>query len=258
MPVLEPAGGPHAEMIAALQQFAQQLPKPEVIVVVSAHWEATTPQIAGAALPALYYDYQGFPAQAYELRYPCAGAPLLAAQLAQALAPMQATVNEARGLDHGVFIPLQIMYPQADIPVLQVSLLTSLNPAQHLQLGKLLQLGIRAAGLADKALLLGSGFSFHNMSAFFANNGGSEGDRRAAQNEAFQQWLVHTMTADLSESERESRLLAWEQAPHARYCHPREEHLLPLHVCYGATTRKADEVVVATVLQQQCGMFLWR
>lgn len=258
MPVLEPAGGPHAQMVAALRQFARQLPTPEVIVVVSAHWEAATPELTGAASPRLYYDYHGFPAEAYQLGYPCAGAPRLAAQLAQALEPMQASINESRGLDHGVFIPLQIMYPQAHIPVLQVSLLESLNPAEHIQLGQLLHAGLVAAGLADKALVLGSGFSFHNMRAFFADNTGLEGARRAAQNEVFQQWLVHTMSAELSESERQMRLLGWAQAPHARYCHPREEHLLPLHVCYGAAGRAADEVVVATVLQQQCGMFLWR
>ena len=143
---------------------------------------------------------------------------------------MRARLDTQRGFDHGMFVPLKLMYPQAQIPCVQLSMLSSLDPAKHIALGKSL------AALREKnVLIVGSGMSFHNLRAFFSPRLSSIGER----SEAFDRWLVETCTSrELSSEEREKRLVAWEQAPFARFCHPREDHLLPLHVCYGAASAR--------------------
>ena len=158
-------------------------------------------------------------------------------------------LEQSRGLDQGVFVPLMLMYPNADIPCIQVSLQQSLYPLAHLQLGKAL------AYLDQEGLLiLGSGFSFHNMQAFFRQGAGIP----HARNMAFETWLKETLSnSDLSEAERWERLLNWERAPNARYCHPREEHLLPLLVCYGVAQRPCARIESVTVLGKQASSFIW-
>ena len=142
-----------------------------------------------------------------------------------------------------------LMYPNADIPCIQVSLQQSLNPLAHLQLGQALAF-LDQEGL----LILGSGFSFHNMQAFFRQGAGIP----HARNMAFETWLKETLSnSDLSEAERWERLLNWELAPNARYCHPREEHLLPLLVCYGVAPRPCARVETVTVLGKQASSFIW-
>jgi aromatic ring-opening dioxygenase catalytic subunit (LigB family) len=141
------------------------------------------------------------------------------------------------------------MYPEADIPCVQLSLVNSLNPEAHLAIGR----ALRALDY-DNLLVIGSGFSFHNMRAFFTPNTPDIQSR----NEAFEDWLEETCTdPKLTESERTQRLLHWELAPHARFCHPREEHLLPLHVCYGLAGQAARTRFEATILGKQSGMFYW-
>ena len=142
-----------------------------------------------------------------------------------------------------------LMYPNADIPCIQVSLQQSLNPLAHLQLGQAL------ASLDQEGLLiLGSGFSFHNMQAFFRQGAGIP----HARNMAFETWLKETLSnSDLSEAERWERLLNWERAPNARYCHPREEHLLPLLVCYDVAQRPCARIESVTVLGKQASSFIW-
>jgi len=142
-----------------------------------------------------------------------------------------------------------LMYPNADIPCIQVSLQQSLDPLAHLQLGQAL------ASLDQEGLLiLGSGFSFHNMQAFFRQGAGIPD----AKNLAFETWLKETLNnRDLSETERWEHLQNWEHAPNARYCHPREEHLLPLLVCYGAAQRPCARVESVTVLGKQASSFIW-
>jgi aromatic ring-opening dioxygenase catalytic subunit (LigB family) len=141
------------------------------------------------------------------------------------------------------------MYPEADIPCIQLSLIDSLDPSAHIALGK------AVSDIDDEGLLvIGSGFSFHNLKAFF-NDAASQPDDR---NVAFERWLVNTCCArDLDEVERARRLTAWESAPHARYCHPREEHLLPLHVCYGMTNRAAEAVVELSILKKKASFYFW-
>lgn len=212
-------------MAAFLKGVAATLPaKPKAIVLVSGHWLEPQFTATGHANPDLIYDYYGFPPHTYELTYPAPGAPELAARLAQLISENggKAAVDAQRGFDHGVFIPLKLMFPDAQIPVVQLSLRSDLDPAAHLDAGRAL------ASLRDEGVLIvGSGMSFHNMRAY--------GDTTyTSLSEAFDAWL--TTTVESPAHERNARLEAWSEAPHARDCHPprAEEHLLPLMVVAGA------------------------
>lgn len=250
MPLLGDPG--HRDMVERLTEIASRLRRPSAILVISAHWEEAVPTITSGATPSLIYDYHGFPPEAYEIAYPCPGEPALAAQVHRALeqAGLPARLDDRRGFDHGVFVPLKLMYPTADIPCVQLSLVDSLDAATHLAIGKALQ-----ALDVDDLLVIGSGFSFHNMPAFFA----PDTPEIQARNQAFEDWLEETCCDErITEAERAERLLHWEHAPHARFCHPREEHLLPLHVCYGLAERPSDTHIAATILGKTSGMFHWR
>jgi 4,5-DOPA dioxygenase extradiol len=240
----------HQAMMEFMRRLPAQLPKPEAILVISAHWEQPQATLLSAAKPPMFYDYYGFPPTAYEINYPAPGHPELAHRIISLLqeAGMDARVDPERGFDHGLFIPLALMYPRAEVPAIQLSLIDGLSPALHLDLGKnLRQIAI------DNLLVIGSGFSFHNMSAFFHH----DPDMIAPRNEAFQDWLVETITAEMPPSERESRLTAWEDAPYARYCHPREEHLLPLHVCTGMAGRPGRVLFDDRIMGVRCVAFGW-
>jgi aromatic ring-opening dioxygenase catalytic subunit (LigB family) len=240
----------HIHMVNFLQSIAWEFEQPSAILVVSAHWEARRPSITSGRSPALIYDYYGFPNEAYEIQYPAPGDPALADLIYHLLQENEfdAVLDAERGFDHGVFVPLKIMYPEAGIPCVQLSLLQGLNAEAHIRLGKAL------SPLRHKnVLILGSGFSFHNMQAFL-----SRGAMQDSKNDAFQKWLIDTCTGlHLSEQERESRLVHWKSAPFARYCHPREEHLLPLHVCYGIAGAAAKLVFYEEILGVKSCAFLW-
>jgi len=249
MPLLDDPA--HKEMVAQLRKFAGELPRPSAILVISAHWEASVPTITSGARPPLIYDYYGFPEESYRIQYPCPGEPGLAREIQEALtrAGQPARLDDQRGFDHGMFVPLKLMYPEADIPCVQLSLVDSLDAATHLAMGQALQ-----ALDYDNLLVIGSGFSFHNMKAFYAP--GTQDSN--ARNDAFQHWLKTTCTdTQLSEPERSRRLEQWQQAPNARYCHPREEHLLPLHVCYGLAGRACEQAVSVRILGKRAEMFGW-
>lgn len=249
MPLLDDPD--HREMVAQLKKIAGKLAKPTAILVISAHWEARVPTITSGENPELIYDYYGFPPESYEIQYPCAGEPKLAQQVYQALnnAGIPADLDERRGFDHGMFIPLKLMYPMADIPCVQLSLIDNLSAKTHLALGR----ALRALDYAN-LLVIGSGFSFHNMQAFFTPNT----LEIQAKNQAFEDWLEETCTSsEIDETERSRRLAHWESAPHARFCHPREEHLLPLHVCYGLAGKICDKHITTTILKKKSGMFYW-
>jgi 4,5-DOPA dioxygenase extradiol len=250
LPLLGDAG--HQEMVQNLKQVATRFPKPSAILLVSAHWEAATPTLTAGSQPALIYDYYGFPDESYEIQYPCPGEPALARQVQQRLHDqgMPATLDEKRGFDHGLFVPLKIMYPQADIPCVQLSLLHNLDAKAHIQMGAAL------AGVEyDNLLVIGSGFSFHNLRAFFA----PATDEIQMMNAAFEQWLIETCSStNLDEAQRMQRLVQWQQAPYARYCHPREEHLLPLHVCYGLAQTACKEYFRLTIMNKQASVYLWQ
>ena len=204
-----------------LRDLHQMLPQsPRAILMVTAHWETDVPSFTGAAHPELIYDYYGFPEHTYSLTYPAPGAPELAEQARQCLvtAGLPARVDPTHGWDHGVFIPLKVMYPEAQIPVVAMSLHHSLDPALHLQLGQALQ-PLRDQGV----LIVGSGMSYHNLRQFFQATEASH---------QFHAWLNTALNQDWTQ--RAQALSGWSSAPGGRASHPREEHLLPLMVASGA------------------------
>ncbi len=241
----------HHEMLVCLKDLAAAIPRPDAIVVVSAHWEEKRPTITAARNPSLIYDYSGFPAESYEIKYPCVGEPALADEIFHLFTAryIDAGLDEERGLDHGAFVPLKNMYPEADSPCVQVSLVDTLDPSTHIEVG-------RALGSLHKrnVVVIGSGFSFHNVRAFFAPDG-SEGDRL---NEAFEEWLQAACSGShYSEEQRYELLARWSDAPGARYCHPREEHLLPLHVCYGLARSPCTKRMELTIMNKKSSMYVW-
>ena len=241
----------HQEMVESLQEIARVISKPSAILIISAHWEASVPTITSGAAPELIYDYGGFPPEAYQIQYPCQGEPELAQQENKALnkAGISSVLDTKRGFDHGVFVPLKIMYPEADIPCVQLSLVNTLSADTHLAIGRALK-----SLEHENLLVIGSGFSFHNMREFFS----PITPESQAKNQAFEEWLVDTCSRqDIDEAERFRRLANWDRAPYARFCHPREEHLLPLHVCYGLAGRPSDKQLSTIILNKASGMFYW-
>lgn len=248
LPILGDPG--HQAMVDFMRQLPSQFGKPEAILVISAHWEEHVATLMSAANPIMFYDYYGFPPEAYEITYPAPGSPDLAKRIAELLKRnnIPTRLDPERGFDHGHFIPLKLMYPQADIPSLQLSLIQGLNPTAHIALGKALR-ELRQ----ENILVIGSGFSFHNLRAF-----SWEGmDAPDPANEAFQNWLIETCVSPMPQAEREQRLIEWAKAPSARYCHPREEHLLPLHVCFGMADTPAKLVFDDRILGKRGVGFLW-
>lgn len=222
------------KMAAYLRSAASTLPQtPRAIVVVSAHWLEGAFSVTSGAQPELIYDYYGFPPHTYQLQYPAPGEPALAARITTLLqqAGLPAASDAARGFDHGMFIPMLLLFPQANIPVVQLSLSTTLDPALHLAAGAALQ-ALRDEGV----LIIGSGMSFHNMRGY--------GDPRFGPvSDQFDAWLTQAVSA--APAQRHQALVDWAQAPSARLCHPprAEEHLLPLMVVAGAAGQDAGQRV---------------
>ena len=201
----------------------RSLPKtpPQALLVVSAHWEESVPTVMNGANPPMLYDYYGFPPESYRITWPAPGDPRLAARVADLLAKagFATGADPKRGFDHGTFVPLKLAYPEADVPTVQLSLKTGLDPAEHLAMGRAL------APLRDEGVfIVGSGMTYHNLRAF--------GPQASPVSETFDAWLRDTATRPAAE--RDERLTAWTSAPAARLAHPREEHLLPLMVVAGA------------------------
>ena len=212
---------------AWLRSIPASLPaRPKAILLISGHWLAQQATLGATERPELIFDYHGFPPHTYELQYAAPGAPEVAARVQQLLSAAGLAVAQdgARGWDHGVFIPLKVAFPDAEVPLLQLSLLQSLDAAAHIELGRAL------APLRDEGVLIvGSGMSYHNMRGY--------GDARSTPvAAAFDHWLGETVA--LPAPERNARLAAWDTAagPAGRLSHPprAEEHLLPLHVVAGA------------------------
>ena len=208
----------------ALARLVSHLPKPRAIVLVSAHWESSDLRISSAAQPGTWHDFHGFPSELYQVQYPAPGEPELASDIARLLAQagLPAQLDSERALDHGAWVPLTLMYPQADIPVVQVSLPSQQGPALQYQIGQALS-SLRAAGV----LLIGSGSITHNL---------GELDWQADANsiepwaQAFRDWVV----AKLAAQEHSVLMDYRRQAPYAVRNHPSDEHLLPLFFAAGA------------------------
>jgi aromatic ring-opening dioxygenase catalytic subunit (LigB family) len=218
---------PHRILETSLRDIPGQLDeKPKAILMISAHWIAPQFEVMGSARPSMLYDYYGFPEQAYAVQYPAPGAPALAQRIVGLLegAGIESALDNERGFDHGSFVPAAVMYPQADIPMLQLSLRAGFDPAAHIRAGRALA-PLRGEGV----LIVGSGSSYHNLRAFGAQ--AQDTSRR------FDDWLQQAMA--LPAAERAAALVDWEKAPAARQAHPQEEHLLPLMVALGAAEEEA-------------------
>lgn len=227
---------PFIHLEQSLRELPRQLPdKPEAILVVSGHWEERDFAVMSAAEPPMIYDYGGFPKELYHIRYGAAGSPRLAARTQSLIqqAGLPTRLNAERGFDHGTYAILAVTHPQADIPVFQVSLRSDFDPQAHLRLGRAL------APLRDEGVLIvGSGSSYHNLRRFF-------GPRVRREDSAqFDSWLKETLV-ESAPAQRSQRLIEWERAPAAREAHPREEHLMPLHVVVGAAEEEAGRITYA-------------
>lgn len=240
----------HEAMNTFMKDLTQKINRPDMIIVFSAHWEGDKVLIQGNEKPGLLYDYYGFPEETYQYQYSTVNSPTMVTDIAKLLdhEGIPYTIDHQRDYDHGVFVPLMLMYPKADIPCLQISLLHSLDPQEHIRLGEALQ-----PLLQKNILFIGSGFSFHNMSAFRF----STSKKEDALNDAFQEWLKESLCSELSDEEQRERLLHWEKAPNARYCHPREEHLLPLHICFGLAHRQAACIFDDAIAGKRALAFFW-
>jgi aromatic ring-opening dioxygenase catalytic subunit (LigB family) len=210
-------------MAAYLRGIDASLPtRPRALLVISAHWEQSVPTVTTSAMPPMIFDYHGFPQHTYELRWPAPGSPQLAGRVRELLstAGIHSGEDPIRGYDHGVFIPLLLAYPEARVPTVQLSLSADLDPARHLAMGRAL------APLRDEGVLIvGSGMSYHNMQGF---------NRHLSRERSlkFDDWLGRTVAEP--RPARDANLTRWAEAPEARQCHPREEHLIPLMVAAGA------------------------
>jgi 4,5-DOPA dioxygenase extradiol len=209
---------------SAISALATLAPRPRAVVVVSAHWETSRPCVSAAPQPRTVHDFAGFPAQLYQLRYPAPGAPDLARRIAGLLGEggVNCLVDPERGLDHGAWVPLMLMYPEADIPVLQLSVQSDAGPVHHERIGTLLA-PLREEGV----LILGSGSATHNLGDFGRYR---YDDPPPAYVEQFDRWLTETIESDDRAALLDYRTLA----PAAVRNHPSEEHFLPLFVPLGA------------------------
>ena len=244
----------HRSLIRFLQTLGSRYAQPDAIVLISGHWEAPVPSMTADTHPKLLFDYYNFPPETYQYKYPAPGNPALARQISELVKAegFDCKLVSERGFDHGMFVPMMLLYPDADIPCVQLSLIKGLDAAEHIRLGECL------APLRERnIMIIGSGMSFHNLPALFA---GDQAQHRVASDQ-FGAWLVTTLSDPaLSRAEQKQALAHWDAAPHARFCHPREEHLLPLHVCFGAAKdndRNAEVLFDEVLMGHRVAGFGW-
>jgi aromatic ring-opening dioxygenase catalytic subunit (LigB family) len=228
---------PWDDLAAFLRGLADEVGrKPKAILMVSGHWEnEPVPTVSSAAAPGMLFDYYNFPPHTYALSYPAPGSPTLAARARALLAAagIESAENTERGYDHGVFIPLMLVYPDSDVPVTMMSLKNTLDVASHVAIGKALE------PLRDEdVLIIASGMSYHNMRMFRQAE-----PAHVQQAIRFDQWLAEAVTIDDIDA-RASKLASWDQNPDALACHvPDHDHLVPLFVAAGAAGNDAGRQV---------------
>ena len=207
-----------------LRQLGPSLGRPESILVVSAHWDTDRPAVSSAAEPETIYDFYGFPPELYRLRYPAPGAPKLAKRAAGLLESggLRTDIDPKRGLDHGAWTSLMLMYPAADIPVTQLSIQSRRGPGHHVSLGEALR-PLRDEGV----LIFASGGATHNLGELRYQRGNPVPQPWVVE---FNEWLARAVL-----SQRTEDLVGYrDRAPHAARNHPTDEHLIPLFVALGA------------------------
>ncbi len=222
----------------AWKALGRRLPKLRAILIASAHWETKVPMLTGSARPETIHDFSGFPEPLYRLRYPAPGAPGVA-QRAQGLlkdAGFSAAIDGGRGLDHGAWSPLLYMYPQADVPVVQLSVQPALGPGHHLAVGRALR------KLSDEdVLIIGSGHLTHNLRDW-DRSGRAEPAPYARE---FQQWVFEKIKNKDLETLSDYR----SASPHGTRAHPTDEHFLPLFVALGAAPDKTKPERIYDVIE---------
>ena len=220
--------GPLRQMFNQLEQSLKDILReladaPRAVLVISGHWEENGFAISSGEEPGMVYDYSGFPAHTYQIRYKAPGSPELAARVQDLLRAggIPARLDPERGYDHGTFSMMKPLYPEEDLPVVQISIVRGYDPELHLRLGRLL------APLRDEGvLIIGSGLSYHNLSE-------ARGTAGVEPSRQFDAWLHETLI-DATPEERTAKLIEWERAPMARAAHPEEDHLIPLMAVVGA------------------------
>ncbi|MEA3182275.1 MAG: hypothetical protein QOI59_5798 [Gammaproteobacteria bacterium] len=226
--------GPGRQGYAKLEQSLVDM-RPELksrvqaILMISGHWEEIGFAISSADQPGMVYDYGGFPDYLYRIRYAAPGSPSLAARIRDLLTAgnVSARLDDQRGFDHGTFSVMHVLAPEEDMPIVQLSMDSRMDPALHLQVGRLL------APLRDEGVLIvGSGFSFHN---FFIREA-----RAGESSKGFDAWLQDVLVCS-KPAERTQQLIRWQKAPFARAAHPHEDHLIPLMVAAGAAEQEPGE-----------------
>lgn len=224
--------GVYDNLEASLQDMPRQLgTTPKAVLMVSGHWEERDFTVMSSPRPPMVYDYSGFPAFTYQIKYPAPGSPEVALRVQELLrgAGFAAPADDRRGFDHGTFAPLAAIYPEADVPVLQLSTRSDYDPEAHLAAGRAL------APLRDEGVLIvGSGLSYHNLRQL-----GPQGRHPSRE---FDAWLTEAVCASVGE-DRNGKLREWIRAPSARLAHPEEDHLIPLMVAVGAAEGEAGESV---------------
>lgn len=228
--------GPVRAQYAALEQSLKDVPRqigrlPKAVLIITGHWEEAAFTVSAAPLPPMIYDYSGFPPHTYEVRYTAPGSPALAARVHDLIttAGIACHTDPGRGFDHGTFTLMQVMRPEADIPVVQLSIRQDFDPRAHIALGHAL------TPLRDEdVLIIGSGLSYHNLRLW--GSAGAEASR------AFDGWLQDTLVSTPPD-QRNARLERWADAPAARLAHAREDHLLPLMVAVGAAAAESGACV---------------
>jgi aromatic ring-opening dioxygenase catalytic subunit (LigB family) len=216
-------GQTFARLESSLQDIPRQLGgTPKAVLVISGHWEEEDFTVSASPNPPMIYDYSGFPAHTYQVKYNAPGSPDLAIRVQSLIerAGYSVHLDPKRGFDHGTFTVMYPMYPQAQIPIVQLSLKRGYDPKLHLQIGQALA-PLRKEGV----LIIGSGLSYHNLSNF--------GPNAAAVSQQFDDWLQQTLVQS-EPTQRVEQLIHWAKAPAARLAHPQEDHLLPLMVAVGA------------------------
>ena len=218
--------------------------KPKKLVIVSAHWEEETTKVTSNPIPKLIYDFYNFPPHTYELTWKAEGDPILAQKIKELLekSKIECACDHERGFDHGVFIPLKLALPDADIPTVALSLNKNLDPSHHLKIGSALKL-LRSEGV----LIIGSGMSFHNLNSMFS---GFE----SVESKSFDSWLTQSIEGD--PLKRNDLLKNWKLAPNALDAHPREEHLAPIFIASGAAqNERGKKIYTDKVLGAQISAF---
>lgn len=248
-PFMEERREQYAKTAREFSHIPQLLPaKPKAVLVITGHWEADQFTVSTSAHPPMVYDYYGFPEHTYHLKYPAPGLPSLAAEVKERLtqAGIACAEDANQGFDHGTFVPLGLMYPNADMPIVLLSLKSSYDPAEHIKVGQAIA-SLRGEGV----LIVGSGLTYHNMRGF----GRAESKPVSYEFEAY----LNDAVSQPDPARRNAMLVDWQHAPGARLAHPREDHLLPLMVAAGAADGDAghrlfvDEVANVAMASYQFG-----